>query len=179
MTRLEKAAVIKEITEKLENNSFFYLADATAMTVDQVNKFRRLCYRDGIEMKVVKNALAQKAMDSYPVERNYSALYGSLKGQTALLFTEVANVPARLMKEFRGKAGEKPVLKAAYIDTAVYIGDDQLEALSNIKSKEEMLGELIGLLQSPAKNLVSALKSGGSTIMGLLKAMEERAAVQE
>ena len=124
-------------------------------------------------MQVVKNTLAIKALESLPEEKNYEATIRILKGPSAILFSEVANSPARVIKEFR-KTHEKPVLKAAYIDTAIYEGDDQLEALSKLKSKEELLGEIIGLLQSPMSNLMSSLGSGGSTIMSLLKALEER-----
>ena len=174
MTRSEKSAAIDVLKEKFENNAFFYLTDSSMLTVEQVNKLRRLCYEKGVEMKVVKNTLAIKALEAAPEEKGYAGLYEALKGPTAILFTETANVPARIIKEFR-KEHEKPVLKAAYIDTSIYVGDDQIEALSTLKSKEELIGEIISLLQSPAKNVVSALKSGGSTIMGLLKALEERA----
>lgn len=174
MTKAEKTATIEALKEKFENNQFFYLTDSSTLTVEQVNKLRRLCFEKGIEMRVVKNTLAKKALESFPAEKQYDGLYDALKGPTALMFTEVANSPARVIKEFRGKKEERPVVKAAYIDTAVYIGDDQLEALSKLKSKEELLGELIGLLQSPARNLVGALSSGGSTVMNLLKALEER-----
>ena len=175
MTKAEKAAAIEGLKDKFSNVSYFYLTDASTLTVEQVNNFRRLCFEKGVEMKVVKNTLAQKALESFDADRKYDALYESLKGPTAILFTETANVPAKVLKEFR-KDSEKPVLKAAYIDTAVYIGDDQIDSLTKLKSKEELIGEVIGLLQSPAKNVISALQSGGQTISGLLKALEERAA---
>lgn len=173
MTKAEKAAAIEGLKDKFSNVSYFYLTDASTLTVEQVNKFRGLCFEKGIEMKVVKNTLAQKALESFPEELNYDALYESLKGPTAILFTETANMPAKVLKEFR-KESEKPVLKAAYIETAVYIGDDQIEPLSKLKSKEDLLAEVIGLLQSPAKNVIASLQSGGQTISGLLKALEER-----
>lgn len=173
MTRAEKNATIEALKEKFENNTFFYVTDASTLTVEKVNQLRRLCFEKGVEMRVIKNTLAIKALEAAPEEKNYSGLYDSFKGPTALMFTDTANVPARLIKEFRGD-DERPILKAAYIDASVYVGDDQLETLSKLKSKEELLGEIITLLQSPAKNVVSALKSGGSTIMGLLKALEER-----
>ncbi|MCB0632909.1 MAG: 50S ribosomal protein L10 [Saprospiraceae bacterium] len=175
MTKAEKAAAIEGLKDKFSNVSYFYLTDASTLTVEQVNNFRRLCFEKGVEMKVVKNTLAQKALESFDADRRYDALYESLKGPTAILFTETANVPAKVLKEFR-KDSEKPILKAAYIDTAVYIGDDQIDSLTKLKSKEELIGEVIGLLQSPAKNVISALQSGGQTIVGLLKALEERAA---
>jgi len=173
MTKADKTAAIEALKEKFENNAYFYLADSSTLTVDQVNKFRRLCFEKGIEMRVVKNTLVRKALEAAPADKNYKELYDALKGPTAVLFTETANAPARIIKEFR-ESNEKPALKAAYIDAAVFLGDDQLEALTKLKSKEELLGEIIGLLQSPAKNVLSALNSGGQTIMGLLKALEER-----
>lgn len=173
MTKAEKTATIEALKEKFSSTEFFYLTDSSTLTVDEVNKFRGLCYEKGIEMRVIKNTLARKALESLPEEKGYEGLYESLKGPTAVLFTEVANSPAKVLKEFR-KTAEKPVLKAAYIDTAVYVGDDQIDPLTKLKSKEDLLGEVITLLQSPAKNLISALQSGGATISGLLKALEER-----
>lgn len=173
MTKAEKAAAIEGLKDKFSNVSYFYLTDASTLTVEQVNNFRRLCFEKGVEMKVVKNTLAQKALESFPEELNYDALYESLKGPTAILFTETANMPAKVLKEFR-KESEKPVLKAAYIETAVYIGDDQIDPLSKLKSKEDLLADVIALLQSPAKNVIASLQSGGQTISGLLKALEER-----
>ncbi|MEO1517378.1 MAG: 50S ribosomal protein L10 [Bacteroidota bacterium] len=173
MTREEKSATIEALKEKFDNSSFFYLTDSSTLTVEQVNKLRRLCFEKGVEMKVVKNTLAKKALEAAPEDKGYADLYESLKGPTAIMFSSVANAPARLIKEYRGK-DEVPALKAAYIDSDVYVGDDQLQILADLKSKDELLGEVIGLLQSPAKNVISALKSGGSTIAGLLKALEER-----
>lgn len=174
MTRAEKTTAIAELKEKFSNNSFFYLTDSSTLTVEQVNKLRGLCYEKGVEMKVVKNTLAIKALEDAPEEKGYAELYESLKGPTAIMFTETANVPAKIIEEFR-KDSERPILKAAYIDTSVYVGDDQIKTLAALKSREELIGEIIGLLQSPAKNLISSLQSGGSTIMGLLKSLEERA----
>jgi len=178
MTRQEKATVIEELKEKFENNDFFYITDSSTLTVQEVNSFRQLCFEKGVEMKVVKNTLAQKALESAPEEKNYAQIYEALKGPTAFLFTETANVPARLIKEFR-EDHDRPILKAAYIDTSVYMGDDQIEPLTKLKSKEELLGEVIGLLQSPIKNVISSLQSGGQTLSGLLKALEERAGGEE
>jgi large subunit ribosomal protein L10 len=174
MTRAEKTTALAELKEKFSNNSFFYLTDSSTLTVEQVNKLRGLCFEKGVEMKVIKNTLAIKALQDAPEEKGYSELFESLKGPTAIMFTETANVPAKIIEEFR-KEHERPFLKAAYIDTSVYVGDDQVKALAALKSKEELIGEIIGLLQSPAKTVISSLKSGGSTIMGLLKALEERA----
>lgn len=175
MTKAEKTAAIEVLKDKFSNVSYFYLTDASTLTVEQVNKFRGLCFEKGVEMKVVKNTLAQKALESFPADMNYDALYDSLKGPTAILFTETANAPAKLIKEFR-KESEKPTLKAAYIETAVYIGDDQIDPLTKLKSKEELIADVIALLQSPAKTVISSLQSGGQTISGLLQALEERAA---
>jgi large subunit ribosomal protein L10 len=175
MTRAEKTTAIAELKEKFSNSSFFYFTDSSTLTVEQVNKLRRACFEKGVEMKVVKNTLAIKALEGSPEERGFSELLDTLKGPTAVLFTETANVPAKLIKEFRGD-NERPIIKAAYIDTAVYVGDNQIDALAALKSKEELIGEIVAILQSPAKNVISALKSGGSTIAGLLKSLEERAA---
>ena len=174
MTKAEKTAVIEELKVKFENSPFFYITDSSAMTVEQVNKLRGLLFEKGIEMRVVKNTLARKALEAIEGEKGYDPLFDSLKGPTALMFTDVANAPARVIKDFRGKDDEKPLVKAAYIDSAVYIGDDQLKTLSELKSKEELLGELIGLLQSPVRNVMGALSSGSNILTGLLKALEER-----
>ncbi|MEZ4952821.1 MAG: 50S ribosomal protein L10 [Saprospiraceae bacterium] len=175
MTKQEKTAVVEELKEKFSNSSFFYIADSSAMTVEQINTLRRSFFEKGIEMKVVKNTLAIKAMESASEDKNYAAVFDSLKGPSALLFTDVANAPAKIIKDFRkANRSEKPIVKAAYIDTAVYIGDDQLEALTQLKSKEDLLGDLLTLLNSPMSNLLSSLGSGGSNVMGLLKALEER-----
>lgn len=173
MTRSEKGTQIEELKEKFSNSSFFYLTDSSTLTVEEVSELRGMLYEKGIEMKVVKNTLAKKALEAAAEEKGYAPLYDALKGPTAILFTETANSPARVIEEFR-KTHEKPTVKAAYIDTDVFLGDDQLKALAALKSKEELVGEIITLLQSPAKTVISALKSGGSTISGLLKALEQR-----
>ena len=175
MTKAEKANVIEELKEKFENNEYFYITDASTLTVAKTTELRRAFFEKGVEMKVVKNTLARKALEALPAENNYSAVFDSLKGPTALLFSPVANAPARVIKEFR-KGSDRPILKAAYIQTAVYTGDDQLETLTKLKSKEELLGDLLGLLASPMQNLLGGLNSGGNNIMGLLKALEDRAA---
>ena len=174
MTRTEKVAAVEVLKEKFSNSDFFYVTDASTLTVEQVNKLRSMLFEKGIEMQVVKNTLARQALESLPEENNYSELFDALKGPTAIMFSEVANAPARVIKEFRGKDAERPILKAAYIDSAIYQGDDQLKALSDLKSKEELLGDLLGLLQAPIHNVLGALNSGGNTLSGLLKALEER-----
>jgi len=174
MNKVQKTQAIADLKEQFANSTFFYLTDASSLTVAQINSFRRICYEQNVQMQVVKNTLVKKALESADESKGYSALYEALHGPTAVLFTETANIPAKILEKFR-KANAKPVLKAAYIDSSVYIGDDQIEVLTKLKSKEELVGEIIGLLQSPAKNVISALKSGGSTIAGLLKTLEERA----
>ncbi len=173
MTKSEKIAVVEELKTKFENASTFYITDSSTLTVAEVNDLRGQCFEKGVEMRVVKNTLVKKALESFPEERNFSELYDSLKGPTALMFSDTANVPAKLIEAFR-KTHERPVLKAAYIDMSVYTGDEQVASLAKLKSKEELVGDIIGLLQSPAKNVISALKSGGSTIAGILKTLEER-----
>lgn len=157
MTKEQKGVVLEALREKIKASPFFYVLDPTAMTVKETNDLRRLCYAKGIEMQVVKNALAVSIMRDLPAEKNYAPLFEAFKGQSALLFHETANVPARLLKELADKGKEKPKLKAAYVDSAVFLGADQLEILTKLKSKEEMLGEVIGLLQSPASRVISAL----------------------
>ena len=176
MTKEEKSAVIEDLKEKLSSSSFFYLADSSALSVAQINVLRRQLHEQGMQMSVVKNTLARKAMEAASTDStNYQGLYDSLHGPTAIIFTEVANSPAKVIKAFRReKDVERPQIKAAYIDSAIYIGDDQLDALVNLKSKEDLLGELLGLLNSPMSGLLSQLASGGQNVMGLLKTLESR-----
>ncbi len=174
MTRQDKAQVIENLKSKFAESPFFYITDSSSLNVAQVNTLRQKCFEEGIEMHVVKNTLVKKALEENADEKGYSLLYDVLKGPTALMFSNVANAPAKLIKEFR-KDHDKPVLKAAYIDTDVFVGDDNLGALAELKSKEDLLGEVIVLLQSPIKNVVGSLKSGQNTISGLLKALESRA----
>ena len=174
MKKQEKEKVIEVLRDKFDNTSFIYFTDASAMTVAQVNKLRRMCFQKGIEMTVVKNTLARKAMESLGAERGFAPVFAALEGPTAIMLTDTASAPAKLIKEFR-KDGKKPVLKAAYIDSDIFFGDDQLDTLIALKSKDELVGDILMLLQSPAKNVISALKSSGSTIAGLVKTLEERA----
>jgi large subunit ribosomal protein L10 len=180
MNKTEKTAAIEELKEQFGENTYFYLADASTMSVADVNKFRRLCYESGVSMQVIKNTLVKKALEDTPAEKNYAHIFEALHGPTAILFSKnpeaPANSVAKMLKDYRKSGSERPLLKAAYVDSAVFIGDDQLDALTKLKSKQDLLGEVIGLLQSPARNLVSALQSGGSTIAGLVKALEERQA---
>ncbi|MBP8822698.1 MAG: 50S ribosomal protein L10 [Flavobacteriales bacterium] len=174
-TRAEKDQAITELVGEIENANVLYLTDASSMTAESTSNLRRACNKGGVRMKVVKNTLLRKAMER--VEgKNYSELFPTLKGQTAVLFAEKGNVPAKVIRDFR-KKGERPVLKSAWIDEAVFIGDNQLVVLSELKGREELIGDIIGLLQSPIKNVIGALQGGGGhKIAGLVKALEERAA---
>jgi large subunit ribosomal protein L10 len=172
MTREEKAKYIDNLAAELQASTVVYLTDTADLTVESVNTLRRRCFQANIKMRVVKNALLQKAMNK--VEgKDYSGLSGVLKGSTSIMFSEVANAPAKLIQDFRKKSA-KPLLKGAYIDEAIFVGDNQLVVLEALKSKEELVGEIIGLLQSPAKNVLSGLTGAGSKIAGILKTLEDR-----
>ncbi len=172
MNREVKNQVIADLKGKLEENAHFYLTDISEMTVEDSNKLRGAFHEQGIRIEVVKNTLLKKAMES--AEADYSPLYDVLKGATSIMFTEVGNVPAKVIEKFR-KDSEKPILKGAYVEESVYIGDDQVKVLSSIKSKEELIGDIIMLLQSPAKNVISGLKGSGSKLSGILKTLSEKA----
>ncbi len=171
MTKEQKVSVIEELTQKFNEGSFFYITDSSALTVEQVNNLRRLCFEKEIELRVAKNTLIRKAMEQS--DKDFEGVYDALKGPTSIMFANVSNAPAKLIEEFR-KNHEKPILKAASIDSDVFMGDDQLKVLANLKSKEELVGEIIGLLQSPAKNVISALSSAGGKIAGILKTLSEK-----
>lgn len=173
MTKQEKAQYIDDLTVELKEAGIFYLADTSDLTVETINALRRKCFQSNVRLKVVKNTLLEKAMDNV-TDRDFGNLRGVLSGPTSILFAEVGNLPAKIIKDFRKKK-TKPLLKGAYIEESVYIGDDQLEVLESIKSKEELIGEIIGLLQSPMKNVVFGLKGQGGKIAGILKTLSERA----
>ncbi|MBK8628260.1 MAG: 50S ribosomal protein L10 [Saprospiraceae bacterium] len=173
MTRTDKGLLIQELKEKFENSSYFYVTDASTLSVAKINQLRRTCFEKGIEIKTVKNTLAIKAMDEHAESKNFKAIFSAFKGQSTVLFSNDGKLPATVIKTFRGKDA-KPELKAAYIDSDIFFGDDQLELLTKLKTKNELIGDVIFMLQSPAQNVISALKSGGSTIAGLLKTLEER-----
>jgi large subunit ribosomal protein L10 len=174
MTREEKAIIIEELSEKFANNSHFYITDASGFTVAQVNNFRRMCFKSGVEYGVYKNTLIRKALEKQG-GADYSQLFDVLHGFSGVIFSkEVGNTPAKVIREFRIKMEGKPVLKGASIDSSIYVGDENLNMLSELKSKNELIGDVIGLLQSPAKNVISALLSGKNTVAGLVKALEER-----
>lgn len=174
MTREQKSSAIEALKESFDNHQFFYLTDSSSMTVEQINKLRGLCYDQDIKVQVVKNTLAQKALETFPADEGYEGLYEALKGPTTIMFSSSSSAPAKVISEFR-KSSKKPLLKAAYIDKDVFFGDDQLDILKSLKSKEDLIGDIILLLQSPMKNVVGSLNSGSGTIGGLLKALEERA----
>ena len=169
MRKEDKGTIIAQIAETVKEYSCFYLAETATLNAEKTSNLRRACFKEGIKMMVVKNALLHKALEG--LDTDYSPLYGSLKGSTTMFFANVA--PAKLIKEFR-KTSEDLVLKAAYVEEGFYIGADQLDALVAIKSKNELIAEVIALLQSPAKNVVSALQSSGSTLHGVLQTLSER-----
>jgi len=174
MTREEKASIIEELSEKFANNPHFYITDASGFTVAEVNNFRRMCFKSGVEYRVYKNTLIRKALEKQGAT-DFSGLFKVLHGFSGVIFSkEVGNTPAKVIREFRVKMEGKPVLKGASIDSSIYIGDENLIMLSELKSKNELIGDVIALLQSPAKNVISALLSGKNTVAGLVKALEER-----
>ena len=171
MTREEKSQVIEVLTAELASNANIYLADISGLNAGTTSDLRRACFKANVKLAVVKNTLLSKAMEAS--DRDFGDLPSVLKGNTSVMYSETGNVPAKLIKTFRKKS-EKPLLKGAFIEESVYIGDNQLDMLVDIKSKEELLGEIIGLLQSPAKNVVSALKSSGGKLAGILKTLSEK-----
>ncbi|UZO79402.1 50S ribosomal protein L10 [Aquimarina sp. ERC-38] len=171
MTREEKSKVIDDLTAQLADNSNIYLADISGLDAGTTSNLRRACYKANVSLAVVKNTLLSKAMESS--DKDFGNLPEVLKGNTSIMFSETGNGPAKVIKEFRKKA-EKPLLKGAFIEEAIFVGDEMLDTLVSIKSKEEVIGDIIGLLQSPAKNVVSALKSGGGKIAGILKTLSEK-----
>ncbi len=171
MTKEQKAQKIQDLTDKLSSVKNLYLTDIAGLNAVQTTALRRACFKANIKLSVVKNTLLAKAMQAS--DKDFGDLQEVLKGNTSLMFSEVGNTPAKLIKTFRKKY-EKPLLKGAYIGEAIYIGDNQIDILESIKSKEELIGEIITILQSPAKNLISALQSGGSNISGILKTLSKR-----
>jgi large subunit ribosomal protein L10 len=171
MKKEEKQEIVQALTEQINAHSNFYITDTADLTVEKINSIRRKCFENGITIQVAKNTLIQKAMEA--AGGDYAELYDVLKGSSTIMFSASANAPAKLIKELR-KTGDKPVLKAAYIDSAFFIGDKTLDSLVNLKSKEQLIGEIIGLLQSPAKNVISGLKSGGGKLAGIVKTLQER-----
>lgn len=167
----DKNTIIETIAATVKEYDNFYLTNIASLNADKTSQLRRECFKQDIKLMVVKNTLLQKALNS--LDTDYSELDSSLKGNTAIMFSNVANAPAKLIEKFAGKTGI-PALKAAYVQESFYIGADNLKALVNIKSKNELIGDVIGLLQSPAKNVISALQSGGSTLHGVLETLSKR-----
>jgi large subunit ribosomal protein L10 len=171
MKREEKEQVVNSIIEDIKNSDHFYLADTSGLNAEDTVSLRRKCFENELKMKVVKNTLLKRALEEVDIEAN--DLYDVLDGPTSLILTQKGNVPAKIIKEFR-KKHEKPLLKGAYVEESIYIGDEQLDALSKIKSKEELLGDLIYQLQSPMNNLVSGLKSSSHILAGIMKTLSEK-----
>ncbi len=171
MKKEDKGIIISQLQETLSAYSHFYLTEAQGLNAEQVSKLRRLCYKSEVKMVVVKNTLLKKALEANGIDA--AQLGDAFKANTTVLLSNTGNAPAKLIKEF-GKEAQKPVLKAAYVEECFYVGAEQLDTLVAIKSKNELIGEIIGLLQSPVKNVVSALQSGGNTIHGVLQTLSER-----
>jgi large subunit ribosomal protein L10 len=171
MTRDEKKKVIDSLAQTISASKHFYLTDISNLNAENTSKLRRKCFEKDIRLLVVKNTLLRKALEQ--CSGNYEGIADVLNYSTSIMLTESSSAPAKLIKEFRRKL-DRPVLKAAYVEESVYIGDNQIDALSTIKSKEELVGDLIALLQSPAKNVISALQSGGQTLVGIMKTLSEK-----
>jgi len=166
-----KNEIIDRITDQFKNNKNFYLADVSSLTVNQTNELRKLCYKYGISLNVAKNTFIRKALEKANI--NDDGLFSTLHGPSSVMFSENFTAPAKLIKEFRRKY-KKPVLKAAYVEDMVYIGDNNLDTLLHLKSREELIGELVGLLSTPIRNLISALQSSNNNITGVLKTLSEK-----
>ena len=173
MNKEEKNQLIDVLDGMLNDNKNFYLADISGLTAEENSSLRRLCYKREVSLQVVKNTLLKKAFEKNTAD--FSELYDVLVGNTSIMQAEAANGPAKVIKEFRIK-NEKPILKAAYLEESLYIGDENLVALSDLKSKNELIGDIITLLQSPAKNVISALQSGGNKLSGIVKVLQEKSA---
>ena len=171
MTKEEKILEIENLTTRLKDVKNLYLTDIAGLNAKETSSLRRACFKAGIKLSVVKNTLLERAMKDSG--KDFGELKDLLKGNTSLMFSESGNGPAKIIKDFRKKS-DKPILKGAFIEESVYVGDDQINNLVSIKSKEELIGEIISILQSPAKNLISALKSGGGKVSGILKSLSER-----
>jgi len=171
MNKEEKILEIENLTTRLKDVKNLYLTDIAGLNAMETSSLRRACFKAGIKLSVVKNTLLERAMKNSG--KDFGELKDLLKGNTSLMFSESGNGPAKIIKDFRKKS-DKPILKGAFIEESIYVGDDQINNLVSIKSREELIGEIISILQSPAKNLISALKSGGGKVSGILKSLSER-----
>ena len=171
MRREEKLAIIDSLAEKFREYSHFYLTDTAQLNAEDTSALRRKCFENDIKLIVVKNTLLKRALEQSGA--NFDELFPVLKGTTSIMFANTGNTPAKLIKEFR-KQHDKPVLKAAYVQESIYVGDNMLDALVSIKTKEELIGDIILLLQSPAKNVISALQSGGNKLHGVLETLSKK-----
>ncbi len=171
MKKEEKNQIIESISEKIANSNFFYFTDASGLNAEDTANLRKLCFDEEVDLLMVKNTLLKRAMEKS--DKNLEPFHETLTGNTTLMFTEIGNVPAKLIKKFSKKTG-KPILKGAYIEKEYYIGADQLEQLVYLKSKDELVADVIALLQSPIKNVISALQSSGNTIAGVLKTLSDK-----
>mgnify|MGYP003452166307 CR=1 len=172
MKKEDKALVIDKISETLKEYAGFYLVETAGLNAEKTSELRRACFKNDIKLMVVKNSLLHKAFENSDVD--YSEIYPALKGATSIMFTNVGNAPAKLLKDFIQKDDKLPALKGAYVEETVYLGADQLDALASIKSKNELIADVVALLQSPAKNVVSALTSGGSKLHGILETLSKK-----
>ena len=173
MNKQEKNEMIATLEGMLTDNKNFYLADISGLTAEQNSALRRLCFKREVSLQVVKNTLLKKALEKNGAD--FSELYSALVGNTSIMQAEASNTPAKLIKEFRSKQNNKPILKAAYLEESLYIGDENLSKLADLKSKNELIGDIITLLESPAKNVIASLQSGGNKLSGIVKALQERA----
>lgn len=171
MKSTEKQVIINNLKDQIDSYSHFYLADISGLNAEDTSDLRRLCFKQDVKLVVAKNTLLRKALESS--NKNAEELYDALKGNTSVMFTENGNVPAKLIKDF-SKKHKKPVLKAAYVEESVYVGADQLDVLIAVKSKNELIADVVALLQSPMQTLLSQLQSGGNTIHGVLETLKER-----
>ena len=171
MRREEKNAIIDSLAERIKEYSHFYLTDTAQLNAADTSNLRRKCFENDIKLIVVKNTLLKRALEQSDID--FEELYPVLKGTSSIMFTQSGNTPAKLIKEFR-KQHDKPVLKGAYVQESIYIGDNMLDTLVSVKTREELIGDVIMLLQSPAKNVISALKSGGNKLHGVLETLSKR-----
>ncbi len=171
MRKEDKNQLVESLVDKINNNNIIYLADTSELNAEQTSNLRRLCFKSDIKLNVVKNTLLKRAMAQS--DKNLDELYEVMVGPTSLMLSDTGNAPAKLIKEFR-KNSDKPILKGAFVEEVAYLGDDQLESLVNIKSRDELLGDLIALLQSPMNNVMSGLQTGGQNLTGILKTLSEK-----